>query len=207
MPDVNAYNRLSRWLLGSLYRSIANDVAATAAPSGAVLEVGSGPGHLAIALARDHGLDVTGVDLDPEMVATAEANVARSGARAHGQLRFVVGDAAALPFTDGSFDLVVSTFSIHHWDDPAAGLAEIVRVLRPGGRALLWDIRPGGRTFHRRVPDPMPAVHSTPLSVVSVKPWPWPWRLHLSQRMELTKATPPRPARRRAHQPADSPEH
>jgi ubiquinone/menaquinone biosynthesis C-methylase UbiE len=56
-----------------------------------------------------------------------------------------VGDVAALAFPDRSFDLVVSTLSMHHWADPAAGLAEIGRALRPGARALIWDFRPGVR--------------------------------------------------------------
>ena len=51
----------------------------------------------------------------------------------------LVGDVAALAFPDRSFDLVVSTLSMHHWADPTAGLAEIGRVLRPGGRALVLD--------------------------------------------------------------------
>jgi SAM-dependent methyltransferase len=50
--------------------------------------------------------------------------------------------AASLPFPDGSFNLVVSTLSMHHRALPTAGLAEIGRVLRPGGRALIWDFRP-----------------------------------------------------------------
>jgi SAM-dependent methyltransferase len=59
---------------------------------------------------------------------------------------------ASLAFTDGSFDLVLSTLSMHHRAD-SAGLAEIGRVLRPGGRALTWDPRPGVVPFHRDVPD------------------------------------------------------
>jgi ubiquinone/menaquinone biosynthesis C-methylase UbiE len=61
---------------------------------------------------------------------------------------------AALTFPDRSFDLVVSTLSMHHWADPAAGLAEIGRVLRPDARALIWDFRPGGR--------PICSDHGTP---------------------------------------------
>jgi ubiquinone/menaquinone biosynthesis C-methylase UbiE len=56
-------------------------------------------------------------------------------------LRFQVGDVAALPFADNSVDLVVSTLSLHHWDDPAAGFNEIVRVLGPGGQAWIYDFR------------------------------------------------------------------
>jgi SAM-dependent methyltransferase len=57
-----------------------------------------------------------------------------------GRLRFIVGNAEAMPFTDRSVDLVVSTLSLHHWKKPAAVFAEVSRVLRPGGVALIYDI-------------------------------------------------------------------
>jgi SAM-dependent methyltransferase len=142
---AGVYDTLTRLLLGPLYRRIAADVAA-AAPDGAqVLEVGCGPGHLSIRLARQHGLDVTGLDLDPAMIARAQANADRPGNSDQHRPSFVLGDVAALAFPNGSFDLVVSTLSMHHWADPTAGLAEIDRVLRPGARALVWDFRPGVR--------------------------------------------------------------
>jgi ubiquinone/menaquinone biosynthesis C-methylase UbiE len=87
---------------------------------------------LSIRLARQRGLDVTGLDLDPAMVERARANADRLGNGDERRPSFLVGDAASLAFPDGSFDLVVSTFSMHHWADPTAGLAEIGRVLRPG---------------------------------------------------------------------------
>src|SRR5262249_60382066 len=123
------------------------DAAAPAPARARVLEVGCGPGRLAIRLARQHGLDVTGLDLDPAMIQRARANAAHPGNGDQRWPSFLVGDVAALAFPDRSFDLVVSTLSMHHWADPAAGLAEIGRVLRPGGRALIWDFRPGARPF------------------------------------------------------------
>lgn len=186
--DPEAYDALShRLLLGSLYRGIAADVAAVTQAGARVLEVGCGPGHLSIQLARDHGLEVTGLDLDPAMIELAGRNAERAGVLEERDPSFVVGDVAALPFTDGSFDLVVSTMSMHHWTDPAAGLVEIGRVLAPGGRALIWDIRRGGLPFHRHVPDPSEHLHGGPLRLASVTPWRWPWRLHLTQRIELAR--------------------
>ena len=188
--DAAVYDTLSR-LLGPFYRGIAAD-AATAAPDGArVLEVGCGPGHLSQRLAG-HGLEVTGVDLDPAMVERARASTGRRGDPGQPRPRFLVGDAAALAFPDRSFDLVVSTLSMHHWADPAAGLAEIGRVLCPGGRALIWDLRPGGRLHpfgpaHADLPDPVEHLGSAPLQVVSATPWRWPWRLTLTQRVELVR--------------------
>jgi ubiquinone/menaquinone biosynthesis C-methylase UbiE len=83
-------------------------------------------------------VEVEGVDLSPEMIAraTSTANTTSTS-----NLRFRVGDVAAPPLADNSVDLVVSILSLHHWDDPAAGLNEIVRVLGPGGQAWIYDFR------------------------------------------------------------------
>jgi SAM-dependent methyltransferase len=103
-----------------------------------------------------------------------------------------VGDVAALAFPDRSFDLVVSTLSMHHWADPAAGLAEIGRVLRPGARALIWDLRPGVRPHlfgprHAHLPDPVDHARGTRLRMVKATPWSWPWRFTPTQRIELVR--------------------
>jgi SAM-dependent methyltransferase len=191
--DAVAYDALSRLLLGPFFGGIAADVTA-AAPNGArVLEVGCGPGRLSIRLVRQHGLDVTGLDLDPAMIKRARANADRRGNGDQRQPSFLVNDVAALAFPDRSFDLVVTTLSMHHWADPAAGLAEIGRVLRPGGRALVWDFRPGVRPHpfgprHTHLPDPAEHAHGSRLQVVAATPWPWPWSFRLTQRTELARA-------------------
>jgi len=188
--DAVAYDRFSRLMLGSLYWPIAADVAEVAPHGARVLEVGCGPGYLSTRLAREYGLEVTGLDLDPAMIERARANADRA---VHERLpSFVVGDVASLPFPDESFDLVVSTMSMHHWADPTAGLAEIDRVLRPGARALIWDFRQGFVPFHARMPDPVEHTYGSPLRVVGVTPWQWPWRFNLIQRIELVRTdTPP----------------
>lgn len=188
MGDPAGYDVLSRFLFGSLFRGIAADVAA-AAPSGAtVLEIGCGPGLLSIRLARSHGLELTGLDLDPAMIERARANADRAPAGQGPSPSFVAGDVAALPFDDGSFDLVVSTFSMHHWADRTAGLAEIARVLRPGGRALIWDLNPGGAPFHRKLPGHQDHDTVAALRQVSVRPWHWPAHLTLARRIEFVRA-------------------
>ena len=191
--DASVYDVLSRLMLGSLYGRIAADVATVAPDRAQVLKVGCGPGHLSIRLARQHGLEVTGLDLDPAMIQRARANANRSGNGDQRRPAFLVGDVAALAFPDRSFDLVVSTLSMHHWADPTAGLAEIGRVLRPGARALIWDFRPGVRPHlfgprHAHIPDPVDHTRGSPLGVVNVTPWRWPWRLTLTQRIELARA-------------------
>jgi SAM-dependent methyltransferase len=187
MGDAARYDSLSGVLLGSFYDSVAADVGAAAPTGGRVLDVGCGPGHLANRLARDHGLDVTGLDLDPMMIERACANAVQTVV-AERRPTFVVGGVAALPFPVGSFDLVVSSLSMHHWADATAGLAEIGRMLRPGGRVLVWDIRPGAVPLHRHQPDPVDKVAGSSLRLASATPWRWPWRLSFTQRIELVPA-------------------
>ena len=187
MGDASRYDSLSGVFLGPFYDSVAADVATAAPPSGRVLDVGCGPGHLANRLARDHGLEVTGLDLDPAMIERARANAERA-VIAERRPSFVVGSVAALPFSDASFDLIVSTLSMHHWADATAGQAEIGRVLRPGGRALIWDVRAGVVPLHRHQPDPLDKVAGSPLRLASATPWRWPWRLAFTQRIELVAA-------------------
>jgi ubiquinone/menaquinone biosynthesis C-methylase UbiE len=185
ISDPAGYDTHSRILFGWLLKEIAADIAASASSTAKVLEVGCGPGHLSVRLARDHNLDVTGLDLDPAMIERARGNAARSSRPAGRVPAFVVADVAALPFDVASFDLVVSTFSMHHWSDPRAGFNEIARVLRRGGRALIWDLKPGLRLFHAHVADPASLVYASSLRLVSARPWRWPWRFTLSHRLEL----------------------
>jgi SAM-dependent methyltransferase len=190
---TGAYDALSRLLLGRFFGRIAADVAAVAPAGARVLEVGCGPGHLSLRLAGHHGLEVTGLDLDPAMIARARANADRPANSNQHRPTLLVGNVAALAFPDESFDLVVSTLSMHHWADPTAGLAEIGRILRPDARALIWDFRPGVRPHpfgprHAPLPDPVEHTRSSPLRVVKATPWAWPWRFNLTQRTELVRA-------------------
>jgi ubiquinone/menaquinone biosynthesis C-methylase UbiE len=142
-PGAGFYDAAAGLLLGGYYDDIAADSAATLGGTGSpsVLEVGPGPGHLAerlLTLVPD--LHWTGLDIDPAMLAAARARLGRSGLDERANL--VEGDVAALPFGDASFDLVVSSFSAHHWPDAEAGFAEIRRVLRPGATALVYDLPP-----------------------------------------------------------------
>ena len=134
------YDRQAGHLGRFLYRRVVADVVAADLPTGAtVLDVGTGPGRVPrmIAEARPE-LSVQGVDLSAEMVQYAAQAATPATAE---RLTFQVADVAALPFEDGSIDLVVSSLSLHHWADPAAGLRDVVRVLRPGREAWIYDVR------------------------------------------------------------------
>jgi ubiquinone/menaquinone biosynthesis C-methylase UbiE len=118
-------------------------VAALRLPAGAhVLDVGTGPGRLPVEIARrSPQVWVTGLDVSPRMIEAAKAAIEPGQ-----QVIAEVGDVAKLPYRDGSVDLVVSTLSQHHWPDRAAALAELARVLAPGGRIWIYDLRRALRT-------------------------------------------------------------
>lgn len=100
-----------------------------------VLDMGCGAGHTALALAPKAAA-VVAVDVTPEMVALT-AQLAQERGLTNVEVR--QADVAALPFEDGSFDLVTSRLSAHHYADPQQALSEAARVLKPGGKLLLID--------------------------------------------------------------------
>ena len=138
LPSAGAYDALVATALEGFYARVAGEVAA-AHPGGELLEIGSGPGRLAVRLAREApSMTLTGADISDAMVERAARRAA--GAGLSERVRFEVGDVAALPLSDQEFDGVVSTLSLHHWSDPARGLDEIYRVLKPGGEARIYDL-------------------------------------------------------------------
>ena len=110
--------------------------------SGCALDVGCGPGHVATYLARNApGLRVWAFDLSTAMLQNTGKVAKRAGVAS--RVVPVRGDMRALPFPDGSFDLVVSQYAFHHLPDVGAALDEIGRVLKPGGTVLIRDfLRP-----------------------------------------------------------------
>ena len=133
-------------------------------------------------------LGVTGLDLDPAMIERAlkTRTVQRAATRAGRRFSSATSPHWRSP-TDRS-TWWSARCSMHHWADPTAGLAEIGRVLRPGGRALVWDFRAGPVPLHGHLPDPVEHAHGSPLHVVDATPWRWPWRFNLIRRIELVRA-------------------
>lgn len=98
-----------------------------------LLDIGCGTGVLlAEAASLAPGIIAVGVDICPEMLGVARL-------RCHTGISLVVADVERLPFPSASFDTVVSSSSFHYWSDPAKGLDEIFRLLRPGGRLVITD--------------------------------------------------------------------
>jgi SAM-dependent methyltransferase len=101
--------------------------------AGRLLDVGTGTGSVAIAAARA-GWDVDAFDAEQSMIDFAMRRADAAG------IRFITAALPRLPYTDGAFDAVAANFAINHVDHPREGLAELRRVLRPGGRlaATVW---------------------------------------------------------------------
>ena len=100
-----------------------------------VLEVGPGAGGHSALFAR-HGAVVTAIDITPSRAKATAAKFRLLGADAEG-CRAMQGDTEALPFADGSFDIVYSNGVLHHTADTEKALDEVFRVLKPGGRAVI----------------------------------------------------------------------
>jgi demethylmenaquinone methyltransferase / 2-methoxy-6-polyprenyl-1,4-benzoquinol methylase len=104
-----------------------------AAPEERVLDVATGTGLVARELVRSYGCSVVGLDQSVEMLAAARRALKRSPDLA-ARIELVEGEAERLPFADREFDHLTFTYLLRYVDDPAATLAELARVVRPGGR-------------------------------------------------------------------------
>ena len=127
-------------LTSRLYQRVIADLAALQLVEGKVLDAGTGPGTLVRELARRlPGLQVYGIDLSEDMIGLARAHARRE--QLEERVHFESGDVAHLPYPDQSFDVVLSTISMHHWFELEQPLRELYRVLRPGGRVWIYDFR------------------------------------------------------------------
>lgn len=120
--------------------------AAACGPDGTVLDICCGTGDLSRAILARRGRRVVACDFSPAMLAQARRKLARPGRAA-----ILQADALRLPLADGSVDAAASAFGLRNLADPAAGLAEMVRVVRPGGRVVVLEFHaPLGRGFRQR---------------------------------------------------------
>lgn len=116
----------------------AAEVLAYAPDRGDLLEIAPGPGYLSVEMARTGRYAVTAVDISETFVQIAREQAEQAGVAVDVRL----GNASDLPFDDASFDFTVCCAAFKNFSDPAGAVAEMHRVLRPGGRALIQDLRP-----------------------------------------------------------------
>jgi ubiquinone/menaquinone biosynthesis C-methylase UbiE len=122
-----------------IHKEVAKEVCAKLS-SGWVLDLGTGPGYLPFEIAkRAPDLKIIGIDLSSGMIDIAGKKANELGLA--GRVTFETANASSLPFEDGSFDLVISTLSLHHWRDPKACFKEIYRVLKNNAEADIFDLR------------------------------------------------------------------
>jgi len=144
VPDVVEQRRATRAMLAL-------------SPGENALDIGSGPGILAAEMAAEVGPagSVDGVDPSESMLALARRRRSPEGAS---EIRYVAGDASALPFAEETFDAAVSTQVYEYVPDIGAALSEAFRVLRPGGRLLVLDTDWDSIVWHSRDADRMRRV-------------------------------------------------
>jgi demethylmenaquinone methyltransferase/2-methoxy-6-polyprenyl-1,4-benzoquinol methylase len=136
---VRRYDLMNRLMTGGMdvrWRKKAV-TAALGAGNERALDVATGTGDLAIALANGGFREVVGIDFSPEMIAAAEAK-----RHSRSDITFHVADAMALPFPDDHFDAVTVSFGLRNMKDYQAAITEMTRVVRPGGRWICLELTP-----------------------------------------------------------------
>jgi ubiquinone/menaquinone biosynthesis C-methylase UbiE len=134
---------VARWYAGTTKKSL-NDFkelarrAAEQIPAHAsVLEVAPGPGYFAIELAKLGDYQITGLDISETFVEIARRNASQAGV----QVDFRRGNASRMPFDNDSFDFLLCRAAFKNFSEPQAALDEMYRVLKPGGQAMIIDLR------------------------------------------------------------------
>lgn len=141
--DRGIEGRMATWYAANTgksmqpFQDLAQRIAIQLPQDARVLEVAPGPGYLSIELARLGAFHITGLDLSPDMVRIARQNAARAGVA----VEFQQGNSSSLPFPPDSFDFLVCRAAFKNFAEPVRALREMHRVLRPGGRALIVDLR------------------------------------------------------------------
>jgi ubiquinone/menaquinone biosynthesis C-methylase UbiE len=133
-PDVERWSALKVWVFSLFNRNPKSNLAAvdrlSLGPGDRFLDLGCGLGA-ALEHAAATGAETSGIDPSPAMVERAAARVSRA--------EVAEGSAESIPFDDDRFTAALAVSTYHHWADPEAGLAEVRRVLAPGGRLLIVE--------------------------------------------------------------------
>lgn len=131
------YDRIAGGAISSYYKEVTKEIVAHIT-HGRILDIGTGPGHLPIEIAKAApGVEIVGVDLSKKMIEIARKNTTAAGMTA--RLQFFTGDGNRLDFNDNTYDMVISSGSLHAWKDPVRVINECYRVLKPACEAWIFD--------------------------------------------------------------------
>jgi ubiquinone/menaquinone biosynthesis C-methylase UbiE len=119
------------------FERLARELAKDLPENARVLEIAPGPGYLSVALAKLGPFKITGLDISQSFVRMASDYAKREGVVA----RFIHGSASDIPLEDGMFDLIVCRAAFKNFSEPLKAIDEMHRVLKPGGRAIIIDLR------------------------------------------------------------------
>jgi demethylmenaquinone methyltransferase/2-methoxy-6-polyprenyl-1,4-benzoquinol methylase len=136
VPRYDLMNHLMTFGMDIRWRHMIAKRAATMGDN--VLDVATGTGDVAFAIHAAGAREVIGLDFSPMMIAAAEAKVRDRNS----PVDFLVGDAMRLPFPNGAFDACTVSFGLRNMPDYAAAIAEMTRVLRPGGKFICLEMTP-----------------------------------------------------------------
>jgi ubiquinone/menaquinone biosynthesis C-methylase UbiE len=167
--DRGIEGNLAKWYASTTAKSmrefqdLAQRVARELPLGGSVLDVAPGPGYFCIELAKLGPYAVRGVDLSDSMVKIARTKADEAGVR----VDFQQGNSSNLPFPQGAFDFVVCRAAFKNFAQPVKALMEMYRVLKPGGRALLIDLRRDASP--RMVSEAVDGMHLGPVNRVITK--------------------------------------
>lgn len=134
---------VARWYAGLTrksmedFKALARRTAEQVPLQASVLEVAPGPGYFAIELAKLGYFQIVGLDISDTFVQIARTNASQAAVN----VDFRKGNASSMPFPDDSFDFLLCRAAFKNFSEPTRALQEFYRVLKPGGRALIIDLR------------------------------------------------------------------
>jgi ubiquinone/menaquinone biosynthesis C-methylase UbiE len=129
------------------HKQMAAQLAPKIPAGGSVLEIAPGPGYFCIELAKLGDYRITGLDISRSFVEIARKNAAEAGLKASGlkpsdlKIDFRLGNASNMPFAVGTFDFTFCQAAFKNFSEPVKAIAEMYRVLRPNGVAVIVDLR------------------------------------------------------------------
>jgi len=121
----------------------------TIGPTGSLIDIGCGTGNLLVEIANKYNaLDLTGMDISDEILEQANNFIKERNLEKKIELK--IGSTEDIPFSDNTFDIAVSSLSLHHWVNPQKAFSEIFRIIKKNGSLLIFDFNRNAKKFYYR---------------------------------------------------------